>query len=833
MPQTDDVTSGSVCESKYSQYLNPPPSDMDDYGGMLLPLFQSEHLWPTWLRVVLYSIGLMWAFLGVGIVADQFMVAIEVITSKEKVVKMPDGASVTVNVWNATVANLTLMALGSSAPEILLSVIEILTADFYSGELGPSTIVGSAAFNLLMILAVCVASLPPGTQRRIDELGVYSVTAFFSIFAYVWLLFIVSWHTKDIIDPWEAILTFIYFPVLVLLAYMADCGYFTRSGKVTPLADHIIGMHGQKSMFHAFEASEYLRKFGNHDPEATAEIMAQLAVTKKKPSRAELRSNALRSMTGRKTVNFKQEMKLRGMVASAEAGVEGVPSDQAIFFEVCEYAGIESNPTVALTLCRSGSVGTVSVRVFSEDGSAQAGKDFEPFDEAVTFAAGESEKVLEIKIIDDEEVEEDEDFLVKVDASTIKAEGVEGTVTVREEAAVATVTIIDDDEPGQLGFKPANTAVTVVESSGFAEVVVSRMNGAKGEIGCTIKTKDMSAKVGTDYEEVEQVLSFAPAEVTKVVRVPIVNTSSYDKHEQFKLELSEPTGIRADLAEHTECIVTVVTDENTKKVIDTVQKLVDAKMSGVKNDGVSYCAQIRAAFEIEVEEEGQAPTPFELFMHVFTLPWKVLFSFIPPAEWYGGWLCFWTSLLMIGLVTALIGDMANIFGCLISFKPLVTAITFVALGTSLPDTFASRAAAIGDTNADASIGNVTGSNSVNVFLGLGMPWTIAALYWQSKGRTTAWQQHETPDGEKYGDLFPEADYPNGGFVVIGGSLSVSVMTFTACGAVCMAILQARRMSPLIGSELGGPLGTERYQYATAAALALLWITYILVSALNA
>ena len=30
-----------------------------------------------------------------------------------------------VTVWNSTVANLTLMALGSSAPEILLSVIEV------------------------------------------------------------------------------------------------------------------------------------------------------------------------------------------------------------------------------------------------------------------------------------------------------------------------------------------------------------------------------------------------------------------------------------------------------------------------------------------------------------------------------------------------------------------------------------------------------------------------------------------------------------------------------------------------------------------------------------
>lgn len=33
----------------------------------------------------------------------------------------------TVRIWNETVSNLTLMALGSSAPEILLSVIEVRT----------------------------------------------------------------------------------------------------------------------------------------------------------------------------------------------------------------------------------------------------------------------------------------------------------------------------------------------------------------------------------------------------------------------------------------------------------------------------------------------------------------------------------------------------------------------------------------------------------------------------------------------------------------------------------------------------------------------------------
>ncbi len=39
---------------------------------------------------------------------------------------------------------------------------------------------------------------------------------------------------------------------------------------------------------------------------------------------------------------------------------------------------------------------------------------------------------------------------------------------------------------------------------------------------------------------------------------------------------------------------------------------------------------------------------------------------------------------MIGLLTAVIGDLASSFGCTIGMKDSVTAISFVALGTSLP-----------------------------------------------------------------------------------------------------------------------------------------------------
>ena len=109
--------------------------------GLFLPFFTTEHEWPVALRAILYCLGLGWMFMGVAIVADVFMVAIEEITSKRKAITIK-GRTFYVKTWNDTVANLTLMALGSSAPEILLSVLEVFSLEFFAGDLGPSTIVG-------------------------------------------------------------------------------------------------------------------------------------------------------------------------------------------------------------------------------------------------------------------------------------------------------------------------------------------------------------------------------------------------------------------------------------------------------------------------------------------------------------------------------------------------------------------------------------------------------------------------------------------------------------------------------------------------------------------
>lgn len=71
-------------------------------------------------------------------------------------------------------------------------------------------------------------------------------------------------------------------------------------------------------------------------------------------------------------------------------------------------------------------------------------------------------------------------------------------------------------------------------------------------------------------------------------------------------------------------------------------------------------------------------------MHFLTIFWKLLFAFVPPTDYWNGWACFVVSITVIGMLTAVIGDLASHFGCTVGLKDSVTAVVFVALGTSVP-----------------------------------------------------------------------------------------------------------------------------------------------------
>ena len=89
-------------------------------------MIPGSYMMTTHTLAICIFLALAWLFMGIGIISDIFMEAIEVITAQTKSVEIEKNVFVDIEIWNATIANLTLMAVGSSASEILLCVIGTL-----------------------------------------------------------------------------------------------------------------------------------------------------------------------------------------------------------------------------------------------------------------------------------------------------------------------------------------------------------------------------------------------------------------------------------------------------------------------------------------------------------------------------------------------------------------------------------------------------------------------------------------------------------------------------------------------------------------------------------
>jgi Ca2+/Na+ antiporter len=140
------------------------------------------------------------------------------------------------------------MALGSSAPDILLAVLETAgNLGKCPGELGASTIVGSAAFNLLVISAICIWAINPDNDtdpdrdmdtedgvKKIYNMKVFAITCSSSLFAYVWLWIVLL---DQYVAMWEGVATFVFFFILVIFAYCADKVNEAENKKVGTLLD--------------------------------------------------------------------------------------------------------------------------------------------------------------------------------------------------------------------------------------------------------------------------------------------------------------------------------------------------------------------------------------------------------------------------------------------------------------------------------------------------------------------------------------------------------------------------------------------------------------------
>ncbi|VDM97099.1 unnamed protein product [Thelazia callipaeda] len=757
-------------------------------------------------NALLYLLALMYCFLGIAIIADVFMCSIERITSTTRKVRCknlrinrlitnentPANEFINVRVWNPTVANLTLMALGSSAPEILLSIIEIITNNFRVGDLGPGTIVGSAAFNLLCITAVCIFCVSSPKTKRIEEIQVFAVTSLFSCFAYIWLLIILVVISPNVVELWEALMTLAFFLMLIVIAYATD------KKICKPRRTWLRGLQMDKSNHQKFQepiddADNYLKKLSsemackNHEVKFLFTPMDMLADNRTLRQMSQYISQTYPNLSSDEQSKLLAS-KLTQLQFSASTIIE---------FSARVYSIKRGSSKVKLKVIRSGPIDIPLIfRYSTKNGVAKSGLHFLSKSETMQFTTNEKMKDIFVDLVENANWQPGDVFYVLLKLVEDNDDKKEKNVKIGQ-TYIASVRFPDDSASFVGEPMIAN------ENQKYVRAFITRI-GHHNEQTFSVyyETESVTAKCNEDYEGISDgILTFSENEYEKYIDVNIYDDLLEEKDETFNINLISATGV-VTIGPNKRTVITIVCDDNMLRNIRNLRKLTSHYMLKMRHETNSWLEQIIESISVNAGDLSNA-TLADCLIHILVFPWKVLAALIPPASFMAGWSAFICALILIGLITAIVGDLASIFGCMVGLHDAVTAITLVALGTSLPDTFASKIAAQNDISADNAIGNITGSNAVNVFLGLGLPWTIAAMYWFMQNKV---------------------------FIVDAGNLSFSVAIFLATSALCLVLLITRRHLTFFGKgELGGRIYPKTL---SALILIILWLAYIFLSILQ-
>ncbi|KAK7277755.1 hypothetical protein RJT34_22771 [Clitoria ternatea] len=492
-------------------------------------------------RAFLCFLGLAYCFIGLSAITARFFRSMEsVVKHTRKVVDVDPVTKAEIvryeKVWNYTIADISLLAFGTSFPQISLATIDAIQnmGKLNAGGLGPGTLVGSAAFDLFPIHAVCVVVPKAGELKKIADLGVWLVELFWSFWAYVWLYIILEVWTPHVITLWEALLTVLQYGLLLTHAYAQD----------------------------------------------------------------------------------KRWPYISLPIARDERPEDWVPEETPYFLQ----------------------------------------------------EAHEKDDYSEIKHVNDENG-------VPVDIFSIHTENPTGSLYVR------------------------------------------------------LPQIDHEAKIS-------------------------------DKAKETMLE---------------------------DWVTIWRQQFVDALRLEIPESKKLNNIYLRIA---------------RIFWQLLLLPWRFLFAFVPPCEMAHGWISFICSLIFISGIAYIVTKLTDIISCVTGINAYVIAFTALASGTSWPDLVASKIAAERQKTADSAIANITCSNSVNIYVGIGVPWLIDTLYNFIAYREPLRIQN-------------------------AGGLSFSLIVFFCTSVGCISVLVFRRI--IFGAELGGP---RLWAWITCVFFMLLWIIFVTLSSLK-
>jgi hypothetical protein len=236
----------------------------------------------------------------------------------------------------------------------------------------------------------------------------------------------------------------------------------------------------------------------------------------------------------------------------------GSSTKGSVSFSQTDVTVSEGAGVAILGLTRTGgSVGSLSVDYVVRNGTATVGSDFLPTQGAITFADGETTKMLTVPLIDDNvnELPTETAMVVLSGSSDLDVVGPQSTASLR---------ITDDDQPPSISIGDVSSAEGDSGSTAFNFPVT--LSGASAQqVTVFFQTADGTAIGGGNDFFLPQTnsITFAPGETTATITIQVKGDLTTEPDETFFVNLSAPTN--ATIAD-AQGKGTIVNDDSTPTV---------------------------------------------------------------------------------------------------------------------------------------------------------------------------------------------------------------------------------------------------------------------------
>ena len=231
---------------------------------------------------------------------------------------------------------------------------------------------------------------------------------------------------------------------------------------------------------------------------------------------------------------------LSGADASADETVDDIRDDDGVpRLSVSDASASEADGALSFTVTLGGQIrGPATVDYATADGTAVAGRDYTATTGKLTLDAGAARRTITVALSDDTVHEAVETFSVVLSRPV-------GAIL---DDAIGTGSIRDDDESPLMTIRGSESA-----EPGLLDFVVKLSTTSEATISVTYATDQfepedppayVQAQAGADFVHQQGVLTFAPGETAKTLRVEVLDDRIDESVEAVVMTLQQPVNVR-------------------------------------------------------------------------------------------------------------------------------------------------------------------------------------------------------------------------------------------------------------------------------------------------